>query len=113
MKITVREDFRVVIAPVTPHGRLPAAVLEANLEKQCREIKWQAERHIDGMGGVQVQWTTRTMCSHCEAPWEVLSAEDIAKCPEFAEEPGDGPGLPVCCNAAQVEWRAAQAGVIA
>lgn len=108
MKRTIREDFRVVVGPITPHGKLSAEDIAASLERQCRELKWQIERHVDGIGGVSVQWSTRAECSFCKEPWEVLSESDIAAYPDMAPEAGDGPGLPVCCERAQAEWRAAQ-----
>jgi hypothetical protein len=112
MKITIREDFRVVVGPITPHGRLTDEQVAASLERQCREIKWQIERHVDGLGGVSVQWTTRAECSFCGLGWEEETAEGIAAYPDDFG-PGDGPGLPVCCERAQVEWRAAQTAVTA
>lgn len=111
MKKTIREDFRVVVGPITPHGQLSAEQIAASLERQCRELKWQIERHVDNTGGVSVQWTTREECSFCEARWEVCGPDD--RDAYYYEQPGDGPGLPVCCERAQVEWRAAQTAVTA
>lgn len=80
-------------------------------ERRCKEIAWQIRDRYGSQVKTEILCDGTDSCSFCGRPWEVLSAEDIDAYPEFIEQPGDGPGLPVCCNAAQDEWRAAQTAV--
>jgi hypothetical protein len=114
MKRIIREDFRVVVGPITPYGQLTDDQIAASMERQCRELQQQIERHVDGLGGVSVQWTTRAECSHCGFEWTELTEQDIRETPELIDgDPRDGVGLPFCCEQAQAEWRAAQTAVTA
>lgn len=70
---------------------------------QCSEVvgqKWidtgavvrqEIIRHIDGIEDAEIELECR--CGLCNRLWEV-------------ELFGDDKGMPVCCNAAQDEWRA-------
>lgn len=110
MKITIREDFRVEVVPITLHSRLTDEQLAAHLEEQCREIKQQIDRHVDYTRSISVRWASREVCGFCRQPTEELTEAEMTQYPELLA-PGDGPGLPQCCEAAQVEWRAAQTAV--
>ena len=110
MKITIREDFRVEVIPITLNSRLSADELAVHLEEQCREIQQQIARHVDYTRSVSVRWSSREVCGFCREPMEELTEAEMTQYPELLA-PGDGPGLPQCCDAAQVEWRAAQTAV--
>lgn len=107
MKKIVYDNYRIEIRPST-YGMRPTPNHDRMLALLA-EIAAGAKRHLDDVERVTVHWDTRAECSHCGYSWEVLTAEDIERNPEWADQPGDGPGLPVCCTAAQVEWRAEQA----
>lgn len=104
MKVIKYSSYRV---EVNPERQQPAD--HARMRAALADISNQIKRHVDGVARVTVHWDTETVCSHCGYPWEVLTAEDIERYPDWAEQPGDGPGLPACCEAAQAEWRAEQA----
>jgi hypothetical protein len=85
---------------------------EADYRRRCEDIvQWLRDRH-----GAQVKAEIladeTAVCTLCGLPWSELTAEDIL---QYAADllPGEVKGLPQCCDKAQAEWRAAQAGVIA
>ena len=86
--------------------------IEGDYERRCNDLLAEMRRQRRVLDG-KVTWTETVTCSHCNLGWEELTAELLEQYPDWAEQPGDGPGLPLCCEPAQVEWRAAQTAVTA
>jgi hypothetical protein len=125
MKKIIQDNHRIVIHPDNSEARgfyrhfmRPGddGYNEA-MRERCERIKEQIHRHVEGLslssdnrtspGAVEIKFDTREECSFCGAQWEELTADLIKTDPESVEEPGDGPGLPLCCEKAQTEWREA------
>lgn len=93
-------------------GRVPdermARDVPAAYQQRCDELLADLleKRHVIS-GAVTCRETA--LCSHCGLLWEELTAKDAELHADLIEEPGDGPGLPLCCQKAQDEWRAEQA----
>lgn len=123
MKKIIQDNHRLVVHPDNSEARgfyrhfmRPGddGYNEA-MRERCERIREQIRRHVDGLslsadnrtspGAVEIKFDTREECSFCGARWEELTADLIEKHPDFVEEPGDGPGLPLCCERAQTEWR--------
>jgi len=82
---------------------------------RCEEIVRLLREQFGSQIKAQVVFDETITCSFCYSIWEVVPAEGAPDYPDYVEflESGDGPGLPVCCEAAQVEWRTAQVEVTA
>lgn len=80
--------------------------VEGDYLRRCNALLEQIRRQRHVLSG-GVEWTETATCSHCGSDWEEETAEGIAAYPDDFL-PGDGPGLPVCCERAQAEWRTAQ-----
>lgn len=125
MKKVVQDNHRIEVHPDTSvsrgfyrqHLRPDDPAYGKVMQERCEEIKGQILRHTDGLslssdnrispGAVQVLWDVEEVCSFCGAQWEELTADLIEEHPDFIEQDGDGPGLPLCCEEAQEEWREA------
>jgi hypothetical protein len=106
MKITRKENFRVVIYPKSlgDYGgiKLPDShfrnneQIQKDYETRCKEIAEQAKRHVDNIHSVDVEYDTVTKCSHCNLNWEVSEDDFDSDFPK---------GTPVCCNKAIEEHK--------
>ena len=107
MKITRKNNFRVVIEPRrlgdygfvrvsdTFFGGSPGRVAK-DYEIRCEEIVDQVKRHVDNVGWVGIESDTEEVCSHCGSDWHV-STDDMD--PEFPT------GTPYCCDRAVEEFK--------
>lgn len=107
MKITVKNNFRVVVTPRrlgdygsirvsdTFFGRKPEDV-QRDYQQRCDEIVEQIKRHVDEVGYVEIECDTEDKCSHCGSDWHV-STDDMD--PEFPT------GTPYCCDRAVEEFK--------
>ena len=84
MKVLVKENYRVIVRPVSGIARN-----SREEEQLCKMILQGIERHVDDIGDAYLEWDTREICSFCNRPWEVDSED----------------GMPVCCNRAYEEMR--------
>lgn len=107
--IVVSGPFEVVFAPKPLPFPVPGG-LQESVRRRAEEIV-QMLRDDPQVVSAVITFDETVTCSHCKAMWEDAT-EDPAYLDCFTE-PGDGPGMPVCCEAAQVEWRAAMAAVTA
>ena len=83
-KVMIKENVRVEVFPYV-WG-------EENVEAQiktCNGIEQEIKRHVDDISHTGVFWDTTYECSHCKYEWDAD--------PETGE--------PLCCQAAQQEWR--------
>ena len=103
MRKIVHTNHRIEVHVTTLNLAKPGPAGHDDMKLRLDIVAREIRRHVDGIERVTMHWETAAECSLCGRPWEVLSAEDV-------EQPGDAPGLPVCCEAAQAEWRAEQAG---
>ena len=78
---------------------------------RCRDIVEWIRQQYGSQIKARILWDESATCSHCRCVWEECPADGSYA--GMYVEPGDGPGLPVCCGPAQDEWRAAQAEVTA
>jgi hypothetical protein len=92
--------------------RLASRDVEGDYRRRCEDlVRWLRDMYGSQVKA-EVLWDEAATCSHCGYPWEVLTAEDVARYADMLG-PDETVGLPQCCTAAQAEWRAAQAGVTA
>jgi hypothetical protein len=99
--------YEVVFAPQPLPFTVPGG-LQESLYRRALEIA-QILRWQEQVVSAEVTCEETVTCSHCNCRWEDATGD-----PAYADcftEPGDGPGMPVCCERAQVEWRAAQTAV--
>ena len=82
MKVTRQTNWRVVVYPTDLGNRYPAT------QYDCSDIMKQIERHVDGLGHIEIQHTLEISCKYCKREWE-----------ESYDEEG-----PYCCEKAQVGW---------
>lgn len=132
MKQTIRSNHRIVVAPSsyvdTRYGVLVAGARVGTVEysnamdERCEEMRRSILRHVDGLardsgngrpapGAVRIEADSRDECSFCGRFWEELTQEmvDAEGLMYWTEDEDNidvnGPGLPMCCGAAQDEWR--------
>lgn len=86
----VRVSDSMVSNDVERDYRLRAEEMAATLRRQSHII------------AATVEFTERSECSHCGYAWDELTTTDYVRTPSFDE----GPGMPLCCEEAQAEWRA-------
>ena len=95
MKITKRDNFRVVVEPRglghlgwvrTSDSFLYPDEMERGKEyaARCEDICNDITRHVDNVGRVYVESDSQEVCSFCGRDWEL----------------DDDDGLPTCCNEA-------------
>jgi hypothetical protein len=82
--------------------------ITAEYENRCKEIVHTLREQYGSQVKAEIVCHTAVFCSHCASAWEEMTQDDVKKYPEWLEDPRDGAGLPLCCQAAQDEWRAAQ-----
>jgi hypothetical protein len=132
MKKIIHENHQLVVTPDT-RTDVGYGLYQANMRpgepeyngemlNRLRCLKDQILRHVDGLalgsdnriapGAVQIKFDTREVCSFCDRDWEVELSQamiDEEGLLFWTESPDtlhlDGPGLPMCCDAAQEEWR--------
>lgn len=80
--------------------------IEADYQRRCEDIARLVREQFRGQVKTEILCDTTVVCSFCGCGWEVCGPDDADA--YYYELPGDGPGLPVCCERAQAEWRAAQ-----
>lgn len=85
--------------------------IEGDYERRCKEIAALIGEQFRGQVKTEILCDATDECSFCGCGWEVCGPDDVDA--DMYELPGDGPGLPVCCEKAQDEWRAAQTAVTA
>jgi hypothetical protein len=78
---------------------------------RCQDIVLELRREFGDDIKTRILWDESATCSYCRCVWEECPADGSYA--DMYVEPGDGPGLPVCCGPAQDEWRAVQAEVTA
>ncbi len=131
MKRTVHSNHRIEVRPDTTvrrgfyrqslNGVLDTDGVNREMAARCEEIRRAVLKHVDGLalaadnytapGAVRVMFDSRDECSFCSREWEELTqslideSAELGKPDEWFEDPVDGPGLPLCCDAAQQEWR--------
>jgi len=95
MKTTIRENFSVRVFPKSL-GNYGAFILpdpsgdnSAEYMQRCLEIEYEIKRHVDGVGGVEIEYDEREVCSYCGYDWDV------------DEETGE----PFCCQGAIDEYK--------
>jgi hypothetical protein len=91
---------------VSMSDRMASRDIEGDYERRCEEIVRALRSQHPGVKAT-VEFNTTETCSHCGCGWDVMTAEVQEKYPEFDEPIG----MPMCCEAAQDEWRATRAGV--
>lgn len=94
-------DFGLGVMSDSLVSRNPQERYRQLAEDMARELRF--ERHVVS---ATVEFTETSTCSHCGYPWEEVTAADLDQYPLE----GDELGLPVCCEQAQAEFRAAKAG---
>lgn len=99
-------DIGVGTVPDERFTRDPAA----RYRSRCEDIVELIRRKYGTQIKTEILCDETATCSFCGCGWEEETAEGIAAYPDDFG-PGDGPGLPVCCERAQVEWRAARTAV--
>ncbi len=73
-----------------------------NERRNLGEFIEHAKNHRDLDGyNLRLVEETQEICSHCEHEWEVADQRCV-------DEFGDELGEPLCCNAAQEEWKASR-----
>lgn len=82
--------------------------IPAEYERRCQEIVRTLRDQYGTQVKAEVVCTTEETCSHCGYAWDEMTQEHVEKHPDWLEHPRDGAGLPLCCEDAQNEWRAAQ-----
>ena len=78
MKITSKENFRVVITP-----DMFLRTTDRQKQDACELLAKDIKRHIDGFDDIEVTWDTVERCEYCKEIWET-----------------DAEGSPLCCNKA-------------
>jgi hypothetical protein len=111
MKKTIREDFRVIATPqalgyagsfTIPDEKMSSDPAADYLER-CHEITRMLRAHQHVASAV-VRFDTRDVCSHCEEPWEPMTAEQAANSDYWLDE-HSVEGEPACCGEAIEEFR--------
>ena len=100
-RVTRRQNIRVVVEPCQPwpsYMNDTPAKMEDRLINIANQVARDIKRHVDDIDGAAVAYDRVDVCSFCTYEWEVIGEGDATE-----DEPL---GLPVCCNAAQDEWRA-------
>lgn len=133
MKKTIHENHRVIVHPDirtdAGYGPCFSRALkpgEDGYNEEMRErteaIRDQILRHVDGLalssdgrtapGAVEIKSDTREVCAFCDRPWNDFLTRSMINnegLEYWTESPAtlhiDGVGLPMCCDAAQEEWR--------
>lgn len=95
MKITINENFRIIVLP-------DFAYLPTSFDvKQCNNMIAEIKRHVDGVKSAEIEYDPVERCSFCMSTWEVN------------QDPNDPDvyfGEPICCDKAQQEFRAQKKG---
>jgi hypothetical protein len=105
MKKVIRDNYRLELIPDTwGYGSRVTNDHEA-MQRLLADIEKAVKRHVDGVQQVVPRWDSRSVCSHCDSAWEVLTAGDMEK-PQWLPDGDSVEGEPVCCNAAINEFRA-------
>ena len=89
--ITRTGNFRVVVAPRSlgdfGYGSISDYVIcpdpvrrQREYAQACDEIAQQIRRHVDGVGGVAVEYDTLRECEHCGDRWTEDSADYNGGC---------------------------------
>ncbi len=94
MKITKRNNWRVVLEPQLP-GNVADYVIEPDEDKRnekyrrlCDDIVSDVRRHVNDVSNVFTECDTEEVCQHCGYKWE----ED------------ESSGEPLCCGKAVEEF---------
>ncbi len=96
MKITMRDNYRVVIRPAESSRRPVGRTNEEeehyhkHIAAECKQILDDVIRHVDNVETVDIEWDSTDRCNFCERIWEA---------DERLREP-------FCCDAAIEEWEA-------
>ena len=105
MKITIKENYRVIIEPSRSFlydCGYRGAEIDEGARRICENAVEQIIRHVDyGNGSVTVVHDEPAACSFCRDAWEVN------------EDPDDEEyllGEPVCCKKARDEYKALEKG---
>lgn len=69
MKITKRENYRVVVEPRSSSWRQN----EKDLARDCEDIVSQIKRHVDDVDSVRVESDLNGYCEHCNSIWTEAS----------------------------------------
>ena len=104
MKITRKENFRVIVEPRSlgdfgfgivsdRMGRTEEQCCKEYLER-CEEIEQDIKRHVNNVGHVYVKFDKEEICSYCGYGWEESEGEE-----DFEK------GSLVCCEEAMEEWK--------
>lgn len=101
MKITKRSGYHLIVLPAGAETSLNDADHQITLE-HMRLVEKYVNRHVDGIVGTGIRYTTDQVCSFCGMNWTEATETDVA---EFGDLKA---GQPVCCDAAIAEWKAAR-----
>ena len=98
MKITLKENYRVVVEPNRSYwNRGDLKELEEDKRNTCESIVDDIKRHVDDIQSVDVEFDESEICEFCQRVWEIWEEE--------SEDGGYIKGEPVCCNKAMDEFR--------
>lgn len=94
-KVTTKENYRVVIEPITHVYGIKLS--DETVKGVLKTILEQVKRHVDNVENCRIEFDTNHTCSYCRFKWEV--SEDDSD-PDFPK------GTPVCCQKAIDEYKA-------
>lgn len=95
-KIITRENYRLEVSLKMGYRR---TATHDELMRGLKKLQESIKRHVDDVGEITRTCDARLECEFCGSAWEIWEEKDEA-------ESGYKKGMPVCCAAAQEEFKA-------